>query len=519
MSACEPDERTIELPLSGRPDEYHGLFTYHLAQVISRVRRPLTYLELLEQVRADYRARHLVSPSPQADGPDQNRLVLGGAESIGRQPFFLHREPHGTKLRVSGGRLMGLTPGAVLEVFPQPTQSGASASRAHVCVVTSDLLTSEVRPSAFGRNPAPKPSQLIDGSWCEVVTPGPIDFRLKVGLREAPARGEPSPDSRPASRPAVALEDLWRGLAQHREVEGRWVRTIEPVQADWILTWNPDVTGRSEWVLSAGWLSWPLPDADSAANTMAFRFLPTPGSPPTSCLDEIADAFRRISRASGFLRLVQATVPRHREGEGLDFKLGLHLLPRVADEDGGTRQAGTHVRVLRPGDLVSISLTNSGPIRFEAVIFCVDSAYGITQLPLRSPGALLPGESTATPPLEIDSWPLGPEQIVALVYRWAPQRSLDFSGIDQPPIRTNAVVGGSGEVHRNPLDRREFSRRGAKGESLASLTPLAEWLRMAGDTRLNRAGQELSASDYAIQCLSYRVEARRADSGSGRRRD
>jgi hypothetical protein len=117
--AAQADELAPELPQPGdaprQRENYFGLFSYVLAQLLERTDSAVTYRELGRRVASRYRAeRGTRGPNPLFQG-DLDQTVLA-TETPRVTRIQLTRQ--GKHLQLSSGALAGLTQGTVLSVYP-----------------------------------------------------------------------------------------------------------------------------------------------------------------------------------------------------------------------------------------------------------------------------------------------------------------------------------------------------------------------------------------------------------------
>ena len=177
--ACLPFEQTYErmLPLEGEHRRKRGIFSYTIRKTLTEAltaERQITYRELLDGVRSEYRNSILRCPTPLAEGDaldyDMTTNLPREVKPVLRLtcPKILH-----------AGSIQGVTPGTILEVFdPNDSQKRIIG---HVRVTTVSLFESETEPCEYEGMP-------ICESWPSGVCNGNIlftdygDLRLNMAI-------------------------------------------------------------------------------------------------------------------------------------------------------------------------------------------------------------------------------------------------------------------------------------------------------------------------------------------------
>lgn len=482
MYACQPHESTPELPLGGESDKYYGLFTYHLAQALLNAEGAFSHADLMEQVRAAYRARGIESPSPVLQGADARRRVLG-SESLAPMPTMSLHYIDG-KPRVSGGRLAGLEPGSILQVHPWNAGSPASKIPAYVRVHTTSLLEAEVAPCKFNGHPAVSRSQLKEGSRCTVVSNRPPDLSLKIAID-----------------PTLPTT-LWTYLEADPRLQSRMTRVARVEDADWTI--EPDQPSPDSLVLHSVWRGDVSNPTNQLTSGQSYRFpLRTPrDSQPNFA--PLADALARVAHVTSFFRAIQTPEFHQDSYSTLAFSVGMRIHQGESDTVGYDSIPGPNGRLFRQGDITTVTVTNTGKVPLQLILFSVDSSFRITRIPLAIERPLRSGESLASEPMRAVPGSGFMEQIVVIGVPYESGRVMDFACLEQEPIVSGPAESARGKAVSSAAPSPRPQRLGATPD-VATVSPLSHWL---GLWRGNPRSQELASRlpEYRIKTLAYRVQ-------------
>ncbi len=454
LYAAQPFETT---PESGTPA--YGLFTSTMAEVLVQARSPLTYRELAERITDRYRTRNRVGPTPMLEGTGAEREVLGQRTWSDRPQWTLDRDAQG-RTTVNAGRLAGLTPGSVLEVFPAAGSADADRSIGYVAVKEATPLESIVEPAAFNGSRALTLQQLTPGSRCRLAQADFGELTLRVGLQRQQQASSSTASTLPiASAPAEVanamrrLKDESRGFA--RAVD-------DPSQADWFVRLLAD--GRAVLVPASGIPRTPSERSETDAGS--FEITRHMGD---AFAADLVSTVTRIARARNLLALAAAPDPSADIQGGPKVTTDLLRL----DPSTGRLEAvefGPRGRVLRDRDQVVFRITNAGDADVDVTILNVDANFSIISLfPARGSlnNRLAPGKSYTTPRFTV-SKPFGAEQIVTIAVP-AAMPPVSFASLEQDPLAESrgATTGSSSPLGRL-LDRAQGGTRSLTVSELAT---------------------------------------------------
>lgn len=354
LAACRDhetakEESTSMLDADGtqRP-RTHGVLTLALLTELARVPAgqvaALRWLDLAERVQAAVARRIAVqrrsSQTPAVEGRSE-RLVFGGAW----RPFapgFTVRVGTDGALRLDGGTLHGLDPGAVIAIHPPNTADfdDPATPGAPAVITAAQLLTSEATPHDARRS-------VLDRARARLVRPAastpPLSVRVVAGPGELPT--EIAVAAR-AVRNAAACFQL---VADDGELALRpWTGDV-PIAA-WPQEFKEDVTGAQD-----GWI---LVRAENAAKPITppddvIAYLPGTGPP----IDRLAPTDDERARLLG-AALGTALVAYHRHTraravaseERLAAMLSVALLAGAGAPPGDARQAALLTPLERTND-------------------------------------------------------------------------------------------------------------------------------------------------------------------------
>lgn len=443
--ASQASETTPEslLPEDGGT-RYHGLFTFHLFEILAQAVEPLSYRELAGRLYERYRSlARLAGPTPAVEGTAMDRRVLGRDRLEERPPFELTASRDGGDWTVNAGQLHGLRTGATLAVFPRAGEAGGDKPIGYVAVKTADVATAKVAPVAYGDAPAVASSALRPGLRARVVTVGVEQPVLRVATENGTLR--PLLDG---------LQERSGGVAAAGSAGSR--------PADWLLNErNGSVS-----------LEFAAAESPNAVNGTA---LPIGRSDDRDLPGRLVETLKRIARANGLRRLsTDANLARSTE---------LRLEAQVTDNGGASLLTGS-TRNLAVGQEVEFRIRNSGTRAVDLSVFFVGSDFSVSPLyPVRGREAqtrLEPGQLVTVYQGTVSADTLGNEGIVVI---GLPPKL--------PPVNLTVLAqGGAGT--RGP----EARRGGATG--LAALVESA----LSGTRAISPNTLEVDAG-YAVTMLSW----------------
>ena len=477
ISASRSDEPAVEKPL---PDDDpkaeskpYGLLTFALARVLDKPTSPLTYRDLLARIHQQYAAWDRNFPTPTLEG-DADRYVLGDDARVGPAAFLLSRGADGA-WRIDGGRLHGLTAGAVLAVAP-PAGLGDDVV-GHVRIADAPgpgILESVVEPCGPEGRPAPgKPEP---GQRCRPVRLDYGDLRLKVAVDPVTEAGEPIPEADVRRSEAIV-----RALAG--EANALVVAHPAVPGADWLIRRASPKDGASYLVPGSGFA---LVDAgltaDPAPGAVPPAFGPIP--PGDKAQPWLKDALRRIARSRNLVKIAADPEQARRwDPKELGLAVELRLYHDGRDAVGAPATTVGGGPVLQAGQRVGFAVKNTGRSRLDVTVLAIDSGYGITLLYPRNgtDNRLRRDEELPVVKAIVDARTFGLERLV--VIGAVPGENAgpkDFGFLEQPTIdRARGVAekgGGEADALDSPLGQLLQNAMFGEGATRSLALPEAEKL-------------------------------------------
>lgn len=161
LAACAPNELSIETDLGG---QQHGLFTYFFCRELRRSVQPLTYRDLMDNLKSMVTS---VQPDqhPQLEGANVDLMVFANAH-IAPRPYLLVSPANANLVTLHGGREIGLTKGSRFEVYPPAAKylGPLDPVLAEVEVIRVDDFAADGR-IVSGRMPPPN-SRAVEKEHC-----------------------------------------------------------------------------------------------------------------------------------------------------------------------------------------------------------------------------------------------------------------------------------------------------------------------------------------------------------------
>ena len=190
-----------------KPENFYGLLTYSLNQVLLEQRSAITYRDLARAITGRYRAeRGGRAPTPLFVGDsdkDLDHVVLGSEHW---QPAAINLRRQGEKLQLDAGELLGITPGSILAVLRRPGPAEKDNLLGHVSVTSATPAAATVESIAFGGQPAMDMKRLPESSPCRLVRQAVGDLRTKLLIR--------SSTDEAAAAMEKALRSVWDQLPE-----------------------------------------------------------------------------------------------------------------------------------------------------------------------------------------------------------------------------------------------------------------------------------------------------------------
>ncbi len=366
LYASLPNETTFEdlFPYYSKdqkevPKKY-GVLTWHVGEVFNDVLSDpdMTFREMVRRIQAKYRRLGIDHPTPLVEGLDLNEQVLWSGAGSRVTRLYLTRLPNGT-LKVSAGRLHGLTESSILAVYPPTGPTKPRTLMGHVVLTRAGATESDVAvwdeakaaDSLKGRYKAP-PRELEGGERCEPVLLAYGDLKLKLTVAANDGEGrEIAPEARRRVREA---------LAQLSPEAEQYISVVEDGErAQWLL--RPADGDSLELVRREGMEAGPLM---------------VPRNP--------RDLYKRlvnISRAQMLMQFETGDSPPEKAaveaGEAIAFDI--ELLRQAAGE-GEFRPVALvsgEGPAFRVGDRLQLKFTNKGKLDVDVTVFQIDQNYDI----------------------------------------------------------------------------------------------------------------------------------------------
>ena len=444
LYAAQMDETTPERRLPDANGQVHGLFTYTLADILTKSSAPLTYRELAERVLERYRSMGRLAPTPTFEGAGLDREVLGQRTFPDRPQLLLGgRASSGWELRA--GDIHGVTRNSILEVFPPAGTPDANRPVGYVKVVSARAMTAIVEPVEHNKVAAPNADRLVDGARAQVVEYSYGDRRLRVAL-QTPS-GPPGPTAASAfdvaktgggpaaiERAFARLSELTRGLA---------VRTESAADADWFVR----AADNEVALIPASGYTMNVARPPATAPREAVPLFRAGAVNDPELATSMAAALQKIARARNLMRLAQDAAPSGNVG------LDVQIVRYNSETSSGAQEVkyDSEGQTLVVGEWAAFRMTNTGTVPLDVTLLFLDSSYGIESLyPLKDQeidNRIQPTKQATTMRFEVTAVTLGVEHVVAIgVPAQGPRMS--FAMLRQPSLETVKTRGGP----RSPLE-------------------------------------------------------------------
>ena len=450
MFACQSDELAPELIRPPDGDNFHGLFTYTLAQVLTQSPGALTYRQLADRIVTSYRSQGRWNPTPLVEGTMLDRQVLPAAAPA-RRPGIAIGEPTGQgTTRVLAGALSGLSPLSVLSVYPPAAEKHADSVIGHVRLTHVGATTSTAEPVAFGGLAAPAQDKLKPGSRCKVAFVDFGDLRLKcaVQTQTTDASGTPTTVTHAAGKGHKAIEAALAGEAQQT---GNLVRRVDdPAAAEWFVRL---VDGQVYLVPAAGWQRRFLGAGAGTRAVAPPQFQLGAPAKPDELAKKLTSALASIARAQHLMHLARTGAG---EADASQVELGMLAYKSRDDAKGTVLGFGTAGREVTAGDWVAFRVSNRGSAAADVTLLFIDSGYGISCLfpaaGIVGDNRLAPGKDLTTPRVQVTADTIGAEQLVMIAVR-AGRDPVDFSCLEQATLAKARAAHRGASAMGSPLGR------------------------------------------------------------------
>lgn len=137
ISGSRPYELSNEFDVDGKR---FGALTYFLTRALSAAKPEATYRDILETVAADV-SSEFPSQHPQIEG-SADRPVFGVGTSLTSTYVLVNPGGSGSAVTVEGGRLLGIYPGAELDVYAPGTRDFSAPAPVRVRIGAAEALQS-----------------------------------------------------------------------------------------------------------------------------------------------------------------------------------------------------------------------------------------------------------------------------------------------------------------------------------------------------------------------------------------
>jgi hypothetical protein len=509
LSAAQPGEPTIELPLPERGSPFHGLLTFTLMKALKTAlevdKKPLTYRQLAHRIYASYLALGRSWPTPMLEGRDQDRdrFVLGRDHALNPARYqWVVRDSAG-QWTVNAGALHGLTVGSILSVSPMPGDAKIDQVAGYVKVAEGGLSALNARVETCGPDGTLKSLNLPNPGECKLVYLDYGEMRVKISVDKVVGQEVTSEQKKPdelAEPERTRLRGLLRGIAlQPGQKEQLIIPEDDPEKADMLLRATDTKAERVTLVPSQGWAKDRGEGLPSAFGPMA---------PSGAALQE---QLQRIARSMNLLKIVATAAGAPRESsDDVDLKIELVRLKDKDDLQGQVVPLQPDL-TLQVGDFIGFRVTNQGNVPADVTLLWVDGNYHITAVYpdpklLGMDNRLLPAKMGGKPLLrrfEINADGLGKEHMVLI-------------GVAPSRLQDRADFGFLAERTFDDVER-QVTRGGPGGEtslnsSLGRLFQSALYAR--GDTTRGPSSLDM-ARGYNLQSVSWTSRKPKAAPGGG----
>ena len=450
MFACQSDELAPELIRPPGGDDFHGLFTYTLAQVLTQSPGELTYRQLADRIVASYRSQGRWNPTPLVEGTMLDRKVLPAAAPARRPGIAIGQPTAQGTTRVLAGALSGLSPLSVLSVYPPAAEKHADSVIGHVRLTHVGATTSTAEPVAFGGLAAPAPDKLKPGSRCTLAFVDFGDLRLKcaVQTQATDASAAHATVTHAAGKGPKAVEAALAGQARQT---GNLVRRVDdPAAAEWFIR---VVAGRVYLVPAAGWQSRFL-GAEAGARALAPPLFQLGDlAKPDALAGKLTAALTSIARAQHLMHLARTGAG---QADAAQVELDMLTYRNRDDAKGTVLGYGTAGREVTAGDWVAFRVGNRGSAAADVTLLFIDSGYGISCLfpaaGIVGDNRLAPGKDLTTQRVQVTADTIGAEQLVLIAVR-AGRDPVDFSCLEQPTLAKARAAHRGASAMGSPLGR------------------------------------------------------------------
>lgn len=465
--AVQPDQKEWELAIGGG---IHGQLSYMLFQILDGAQSPVTWRDLAQRLRYEYRAKRWHHRSqPGIEGTDLSRPVLSLDQWPVAASIILSKADG--EWTINRGLLHGISPGTVLAVRNPAGSEDVDSIHGYVRARKCEALVSQVEPVAF--NGRQENSGLSGLCRCEVVLRKTDDIRLSVQIQH-----EGFPSARAASGARDRLQVVLDGITER---DGSLIRLTKQ-RADWYAIATP----AGIWLQRNGSR---LPLDSAVSDTTGERFGPFSSENLDFILD---DHLTQIAKAENLLRLSDGAAVGERQLVRIETGIECDGKPLPTDVPHDVR--------LYDKNRIRLTIRNAGSTNIAVRVFYVESQCAIKPFFPRAgdeftadvrSNDIPPGEMLKARPIEftINASTTGPENLIVVAVPTSDSHVLDeLSVLEQP----------------GPVEN--FQSRSRKPSVSVPVSPLARFLdSMVSNTRGGTLASVPEASRYSIRRVGWNV--------------
>jgi hypothetical protein len=431
LSACRASEKEPEYQDG---THQYGLLTRFVTQVLNQETAvsQLSYDALRESLVVQYRQAGVTqAPTPQLEGAGSG-IVLGATASLDRQPFWKVSPDQSDRsmATIHAGRLHGITPGSLFEVYDRPDQIPDEAesvdfavdkkSRPWLRIEQTDGVTSVAHAFRWQEKEqvtTALPSDFLAGYAVERLHEhGDFMLRLKVVRaidvdQDSPALAKDDP-----SLPQLVRNALAGGRTN--DSESPWlVWATDGGACDVVLRIADDHAAVFPSTGNSSEVTQDLTQPGKISNLLKGGWGPIDLRAETASAD-LMKMLRQINRVRNLLRIAATSEADHASRPQVKLELvEIDIDKRneiIADRPWTVSQDedGQESLIMRDQDLYTIRITNTEPAASGQPVFVtvlhVDADMGIDVLIPYQQGAteeqlILPGESRLSGPFQCNA--------------------------------------------------------------------------------------------------------------------
>ena len=419
--AAQTTEPTPEANLPyGAPGRVpHGLFSFSVIQTLESASGPMSYEQLGQQVLTRYAGiTGERTATPLFTGTALKTGVLG-QDSVPYRQWQLKADQQ--PLTVPAGALSEVYEGSVLAVLPDAL-SKTEQALGYVKVSKATATAAELEPLAFGGKPAMDFARLAEGRMARMVQPG-IQFALSVGV-DLSACGKPCV----FDTPLASLQKATNGGVEGAQV--KW--QAQGSGADVVLK----AEGRRLWLLSSSAAQLALPKEAEKHHA----YLDASGTATSAGIQaEISRFLQHTSKSTNLLRIATSVAGNPATSA---LKVAVTRVTSRGEEPLGNN-------VIKAGDKVRVSLTNTSRKPLDVTAFYLNSKYGVdVMFPRPGESNRLEFQSTESIDVDFDDSTLGLERLAVVGVEAEKLGALtDLSFLAQDKLAGATVTRGPGSMN------------------------------------------------------------------------